>query len=94
MDRMLVVVFDSESKAYEGKNALLELDKEGSIGVYTYAVLAKDADGNASIKQGDNSGPLGTLIGTSVGGLVGILGGPVGVAAGAAPGRLLARLSI
>lgn len=28
MDRMLVVVFDNESKAYEGKTALLELDRE------------------------------------------------------------------
>ena len=31
MDRMLVVVFDNESKAYEGKKALLQLDGEGSI---------------------------------------------------------------
>jgi hypothetical protein len=34
MDRMLVVVFDNESKAYEGKQALLQLDNEGSISVY------------------------------------------------------------
>ena len=31
MDRMLVVVFDSESKAYEGKRALSQLDSDGSI---------------------------------------------------------------
>ena len=31
MDRMLVVVFDNESKAYEGKKALSELDIDGSI---------------------------------------------------------------
>jgi hypothetical protein len=31
---MLVVVFDSETKAYEGKRALIQLDSEGSIGVY------------------------------------------------------------
>ena len=43
MDRMLVVVFDNESKAYEGKKALLQLDGEGSMGVYGYAVLAKNA---------------------------------------------------
>lgn len=34
MDRMLVVVFDNETKAYEGKKALLQLDNEGSISVY------------------------------------------------------------
>ena len=86
MDRMLVVVFDNETKAYEGKKALLQLDAEGSISVYAYAVLAKHADGSATIKQGDEPGPLGTLVGTSLGSLIGLLGGPVGLAVGAATG--------
>jgi uncharacterized membrane protein len=86
MDRMLVVVFDNESKAYEGKKALLRLDSEGSIAIYAYAVLAKHADGTASIKQGDDIGPLGTLLGTSLGSLIGLLGGPAGVALGASAG--------
>jgi uncharacterized membrane protein len=47
---MLVVVFDSENKAYEGKKALQQLASEGSIGLYAYAVLAKQADGTATIK--------------------------------------------
>ncbi|WP_051978654.1 DUF1269 domain-containing protein [Edaphobacter aggregans] len=86
MDRMLVVVFDSETKAYEGKKALLQLDAEGSIGVYGYAIVAKDADGTASLKQGDDTGPLGTLMGTSLGSLVGVLFGPAGLAIGATAG--------
>jgi len=86
MDRMLVVVFDNEVKAYEGKTALLELDNEGSISVYAYAVLAKHADGTASVKQGDDAGPIGTLLGTSFGSLIGLLGGPVGLAVGASAG--------
>jgi len=86
MDRMLVVVFDNESKAYEGKKALLQLDGEGSISVYAYAVLAKHADGTATVKQGDDSGPIGTLLGTSFGSLIGLLGGPVGLAIGATAG--------
>jgi uncharacterized membrane protein len=88
MDRMLVVVFDNESKAYEGKQALLQLDAEGSISVYAYSVLAKGADGTATIKQGDDTGPLGTLLGTSLGSLIGLLGGPTGLAVGAAAGML------
>jgi uncharacterized membrane protein len=88
MDRMLVVVFDNEVKAYEGKKVLLQLDGEGSISVYAYAVLAKHADGTASVKQGDDSGPIGTLLGTSFGSLIGLLGGPVGVAIGASVGVL------
>jgi uncharacterized membrane protein len=86
MDRMLVVVFDNESKAYEGKNALQQLDGEGSISVYGYAVLAKNADGTATLKQGDDVGPIGTLLGTSLGSLIGVLGGPVGMAVGATAG--------
>jgi uncharacterized membrane protein len=83
---MLVVVFDNESKAYEGKKALLQLDGEGSISVYGYAVVAKNSDGTTTVKQGDDYGPLGTLAGTAVGSLIGLLGGPVGVAIGAAVG--------
>ena len=86
MDRMLVVVFDNETKAYEGKKALLQLDDEGSISVYAYAVLAKHADGTATVKQGDDSGPIGTLLGTSFGSLIGLLGGPVGLVIGASAG--------
>lgn len=88
MDRMLVVVFDNESKAYEGKTALLQLDGEGSIGVYGCAVLAKGADGRASVKQGDDVGPIGSLVGTSLGSLIGVLAGPVGLAVGASAGML------
>jgi len=88
MDRMLVVVFDNESKAYQGRKALLQLDGEGSIRVYGYAVVAKNADGTTSVKQGDDVGPLGTLLGTSLGSLIGLLGGPTGLAVGAAAGML------
>ena len=88
MDRMLVVVFDNESKAYEGKKALVQLDEEGSIGVYGYAVLAKNADGSATLKQGDDVGPIGSLLGTSLGSLVGVLAGPAGLAVGASAGML------
>jgi uncharacterized membrane protein len=86
MDRMLVVVFDSESKAYEGKEALLQLDGEGSITAYGYAIVAKDSDGTSTVKEGDDSGPLGTLTGTALGSLIGLLGGPVGLAIGSTVG--------
>jgi len=85
---MLVVVFDNESQAYEGKKALLQLDGEGSMSVYGYAVLAKNADGTASVKQGDDVGPIGSLVGTSLGSLIGMLAGPVGLAVGASAGLL------
>src|SRR5262249_24239420 len=51
-----------------------------------YSVLAKHSDGTATVKQGDDVGPVGTLVGTSVGSLIGLLGGPTGLAIGAAAG--------
>lgn len=88
MDRMLVVVFDTEVKAYDGRKALLQLENEGSIAVFAYAVVAKNTDGTATVKQGDDSGPFGTLVGTSLGSLIGLLGGPAGLAIGATVGLL------
>src|SRR5208283_3936801 len=89
MDRMLVVVFDNETKAYEGEKALLQLDAEGSISVYAHAVIAKQADGTVTIKQENGPGPIATLVGTALGSLVGLLGGPAGVAIGAASGFVI-----
>ncbi len=86
MDRMLVVVFDTESKAYDGKKALHQLENEGSIVVYAYAVVAKNADGTSTVRQSDDPGPFGTLVGTSLGSLIGLLGGPVGLAIGTGVG--------
>jgi len=86
VDRMLVVVFDSEAKAHTGKHALRDLDQEGPISVYASAVLAKRADGTTFVTQGDEIGMLGTLVGTSFGAVIGLLGGPVGAAIGATAG--------
>jgi uncharacterized membrane protein len=86
MERMLVVVFDDESKADEGRKAIVQLDREGSMVVYGYAVIVKHADGTAAVKQESNYGPLGTLVGTSLGTVIGLLGGPAGIAIGAAAG--------
>src|SRR5260370_24501284 len=86
MDRMLVTVFNDEAQAYEGKKALLQLDNEGSISVYGYAIVKKNSDGSSTVKQSDDDVPLGTLAGTSLGALVGILGGPAGMAIGATLG--------
>jgi len=88
MDRILVVVFDNESKAYEGKKALMQLDIDGSISVYGHAVVVKNADGTTTVRESDDRGPLGTLVGTTLGSLIGLLGGPAGLAIGATVGFL------
>jgi uncharacterized membrane protein len=86
MERMLVVVFDNEKKAYQGQSELKKLEQEGSISTYAGAVVVKHADGTVSVKQLDGDVPVGTLTGTAVGSLIGLLGGPLGVAVGALSG--------
>jgi len=92
MDRMLVVVFDSEAQAHEGKKALLRSETEGIVSIYGYATLVKHADETATIVEGNVVGPIGALLGTSLGSLIGLLGGPAGLAIGAASGFTLGGL--
>jgi uncharacterized membrane protein len=93
MSKFVVVVFPGEAQAYEGARALKELHAEGSLTLYSMAVIAKDAQGNLQVKETADAGPLGTAIGALVGGLVGVLGGPVGVIAGATGGSLIGSLA-
>jgi uncharacterized membrane protein len=80
MDRMLVVVFDNEGKAYQGKSALRQLADEASITLYASAVILKHADGSVSVKDEAAAPPLASL------------GGPAGVLAGASAGLLIGGL--
>ncbi|HEY6073409.1 MAG TPA: DUF1269 domain-containing protein, partial [Anaerolineales bacterium] len=88
MDKMLVVVFDSELKAYDGSRALQELQNEGSINLYAKAVIVRDAGGKVEIKQAGDMGPIGTAVGLLTGSLIGMIGGPVGLAVGAYAGTM------
>ena len=86
MDRMLVAVFENESKANEGLKVLEELDLHGSITVYTHAVVLKRPDGTITVGQCDDRGPSGLIRGIAMGGFLGALGGPVAAGLGAAAG--------
>jgi uncharacterized membrane protein len=86
MDSILVVVFENESKAYEGSQALREMEIEGSIHLYAKAVLIRDAYGKVQVKQSSDLGAAGTAGGLVIGALIGLFGGPAGVAVGAGIG--------
>ena len=88
MNKLLVAIFDTESAANSGLNALRNLHSAGDITLFATAVLAKDAEGSVSVKQSLDSGPIGAATGLAVGSLVGLLGGPVGVAIGALTGTV------
>jgi uncharacterized membrane protein len=86
MDKILVIVFDDEDKAYDGSRALEELQNEGSINIYTKAVMVRGASGILQVKQINDQGPVGMAVGLLTGSLIGLLGGPVGVAVGVGVG--------
>jgi uncharacterized membrane protein len=93
MERMLVVVFDNESKAYEGSRALNQLDSEGNITIHAEAVIGKNNDGTITVKQGDGDFPVRTVSGTAIGSLIGLLGGPAGLAVGALAGTMVGSIA-
>jgi uncharacterized membrane protein len=93
MERMLVVIFDDEKKAYEGSRALYQLDLEGDISIYAEAVISKNTDGKLSIKQADGDFPIRTLGGTAIGSLLGLLGGPIGFGIGAVAGTFAGAMA-
>lgn len=88
MNKMLVVVFDTEKQAYEGLRALKDLHQSGDLTVYSTAVIVKDIAGSVSVKKPADQAPIGTSLGVITGSLLGLLGGPIGVAIGATTGGL------
>jgi uncharacterized membrane protein len=92
MSKYAVVIFSDEAKAYEGMRGFKELHGEGSLTLYGIAVIAKDADGNVSVKESQDEGPVGTALGMLTGALVGVLAGPAGVAVGAAGGGMVGSM--
>lgn len=88
MEKMLVVVFENETTAYQGSRALHQLDSEGSITIYAEAVVGKNGNGTLTVKQTEGDFPVRTVSGTAIGSLIGLLGGPVGFALGALVGTM------
>jgi uncharacterized membrane protein len=89
MNKVTVVVFDEEKKAYEGSRAIREMHQEGSLTLYADVVMVKDSGGKVTVKQAEDPGPLGTLSGFTFGSLAGLLGGPIGMAIGAGTGIMV-----
>ena len=67
MNKMLIAVFETESKAYEGLNALKGLHNNGDITLYASAIIAKAHNGQVQVKQSADQGPIGTGVGLLTG---------------------------
>ena len=93
MEKMIVIVFDSQSKAFDGFEILRHLDREGEISLYEAQIIAKEPSG--ALRLIDNPDNLAFPLiggGTAVGALVGLLGGPVGALVGATAGALIGSI--
>ena len=60
-EKMLVVVFDDETRAFEGSSALKQLDGEGSVSIHAETVVKKNPDGSLAIKELGMTFPSGRL---------------------------------
>jgi uncharacterized membrane protein len=89
MSKFVVVVFPNENRAYEGLQALRELHEEGSLTLYSDAVIQRGAAGGVVVKEQHRELPIGTGVAALVGGLAGVFAGPVGAAVGASAGAAL-----
>lgn len=81
MSKFIAIFVENESRAYDAERALGALHDEGSITLYTAAVLTKDGNGKIHVKDERDGGLLGTGVGALTGGLLGILGGALAAAA-------------
>ena len=88
MEKMLVAVFDNETKAFEGVSALKDLHNNGDITLYANAVVTVDLNGKINVQEPADPGPVGTATGLFMGSLLGLVGGPVGLAVGASAGAI------
>jgi len=89
VNKVIFVGFDTEQKAYEGRRALHDLHRDGTLSLYNDAVVVKDPSGAVAVRQAPGAEPIGTFGGMLTGGLVGLLGGPVGAAVGLGTGTLI-----
>jgi len=90
MEKLVVIVFDSELKALEGFRALKALDRDGDISVNEAQVIAKGPTG--AVRVVDTADLLAFPLiggGSVVGALIGLLGGPIGALVGATAGALI-----
>jgi uncharacterized membrane protein len=93
MEKMIVIVFDNQPKAFDGFEILRHLDHEGEISVYEAQIIAKEPSG--AVRLIDNPDKLAFPWiggGTALGALVGLLGGPVGALIGATAGAFIGTI--
>jgi uncharacterized membrane protein len=84
---LIARVFDDPGQASEALEFVEDLQRRRVIKILNAAILVRDADGNATLKDTRDIDPKkGRVMGAITGGLIGLVGGPVGVVVGALAG--------
>ena len=94
MEKLIVVIFDDQTKAFAGFEALRQLHRDGEISVYEAQMIQKEPAG--TIRYIDNTDKLALpVIGgtTAVGAIVGLLAGPLGALLGGMGAGLIASIA-
>ena len=94
MEKLIVVIFDDQTKAFAGFEALRQLDRDGEISLYEAQMIQKEAAG--TIRYIDNTDKLALpVIGgsTAVGVFIGLLGGPLGALIGGMAAGLIGSIA-
>jgi len=90
MEKLIVIVFDNQTKAFAGLEALRELDRDGEISLFAAQIAAKEPNGGVRFIDNPNDVDFPVIgVSTLLGTLVGVLGGPIGLVGGAAAGALI-----
>jgi uncharacterized membrane protein len=90
---MLVVVFDTEDKAYDASSALQSLDESSVIALNVDAVVTRDRNRGTTVVKNHVEHLEGTMGGTALGTLIGAIAGPAGAAIGALSGLVAGTIS-
>ncbi len=93
VNKLIVIVFDDQTKAFAGLEALRELDRDGEISLFEAQIVVKEPNGGVRVTEDPDDADFPIIgVSTLVGTLVGVLGGPIGLVSGAAAGALIGFL--
>jgi len=93
MEKLIVIIFDDQTKAFAGLEALRKLDRDGEISLFEARIAVKEPNGVVRVIENPDDVDFPVIgVSTLVGTLVGVLGGPIGLLAGAGAGALIGSI--
>jgi uncharacterized membrane protein len=90
MNQLIVIAFDHFGDARDALSGLRSLEREGRIRFEDTALVERDPDGTAHVKnEVSGTTETATVVGAVIGGLLSFMFPPVGMAIGAAVGAVV-----